>query len=89
MSNYIMELRFQCWNTWLWFAASLLLSIEKQPPIADNWEINIAEINATLSISPFCLRKAVKLWPASQQVVQSKMSNLPLGLFLCHLGNSP
>lgn len=42
-------------------AASLLLSIEKQPPIADKREINIAEINTTLSISPFCLRKAVEL----------------------------
>lgn len=54
-----------------------------QPPIADKKEINIVEINTTLSISPFSLRKAVELWPASQHVVQSKMSNQPLGLFLC------
>lgn len=84
-----MAQRFHCSNTLsLWFAASPSPSIEKQPPIAYKREINIAEINTTLSISPFCLRKAVELWPASK-VVQSKMSNLPLGLLLCHLCCSP
>lgn len=58
MSNYVMALRFHRRSALLWFAASLLLSIEKQPPIADEKEINIGEINTTLSISPFCLRKA-------------------------------
>lgn len=52
-----MTLRFHCRKTQLWFVASLLLSIEKQPPIADKREINTAEINTTLSISPFCLRE--------------------------------
>lgn len=61
MNDCIEALRFHRRNTPLWFAASLLLSIEKQPPIADKREINIAEINTTLSISPFCLREAVKL----------------------------
>lgn len=34
-----------------WLAAALLLSIEKQPPIADKREINIAEINTTFSLA--------------------------------------
>lgn len=43
------------------FSFFLSLSIAKQPPIADKRKINIEEINITLSISPFCLSKAVKL----------------------------
>lgn len=54
--------------------------------MADKKEINIVKINTTLSISPFCLRKAVQATTctASQQVVAIyKMSNLPLGRLLC------
>lgn len=75
-----------CRHTWLWYTAFLLLSIEKQPPMADKKEINIVKINTTLSISPFCLRKAVQgtTCTASQQVLAIyKMSNLPLGRLLC------
>lgn len=58
------------------------------PPIADGREINIADINTTLSSSPFCLRKAAQAL-TGQQVVQYKMSNLLLWLLWVICATAP
>lgn len=60
-----------------------MVSIGTTTPQLQTTEINGVKINTTFSLSPFCLCKAVVLWPLFQQKVHFKMSNKPPVLLSC------